>query len=66
MKQIKIRLQNPKRLVCGVAADLASKFGWSCFLTRVVWAGVTVFMPGMSLLIYFVLALLADQWKRSV
>ena len=66
MKQIKIRLQNPKRLVCGVAADLASKFGWSCFLTRVVWAGVTVFMPSVSLLIYFVLALLAEQWRRQV
>ncbi|MDT3296897.1 PspC domain-containing protein [Shewanella sp. SP2S2-6] len=66
MKRIKARIESPERLVCGVAAGMAWKFGWSCFWARVVWAGATVFMPGVSLLIYFVLALLVDQWKRPV
>ncbi|KZK70952.1 PspC domain [Shewanella baltica] len=66
MKRVKARMESPERLVCGVAAGMAWKFGWSCFWTRLVWAGATVFMPGVSLLIYFVLALLVDQWKRPV
>ncbi|MGI2067830.1 PspC domain-containing protein [Shewanella sp. MF08487] len=66
MKRVKARMESPERLVCGVAADMASKFGWSCFWTRMVWVGVTVFMPSVSLLIYFVLALLAEQWKKPV
>ncbi|BFL82326.1 PspC domain-containing protein [Shewanella baltica] len=66
MKRVKARMESPERLVCGVAAGMSWKFGWSCFWTRVAWAGATVFMPGVSLLIYFVLALLVDQWKRPV
>ncbi|NRD33346.1 PspC domain-containing protein [Shewanella sp. DC2-4] len=64
MKRLKVRMESPERLVCGVAAGMAWKFDWSCFWTRAVWAGAVVFMPSVSLLIYFVLALLVDQWKK--
>lgn len=66
MHRAKERIDNPERLVCGVAAGIASQFGWSCFWTRALWAGAIIYMPSASLLIYFVLALLVDQWKRPI
>lgn len=66
MKRAQMRIDNSERLVCGVASGMAWQFGWSCFWTRVVWACAILFMPGVSLLVYFVLALLVDQWKRPI
>ncbi|QYJ79441.1 PspC domain-containing protein [Shewanella acanthi] len=66
MNRAKARMEDSERLVCGVAAGMARQFGWSCFWTRVVWAGAIFFTPGVSLVVYFVLALLVDQWKRRV
>lgn len=56
------RMQHHSRLVCGVASGMAKQFNWSCFWTRVVWAGAIVLMPGVSLVIYFALALLVKEW----
>ncbi|QSX29516.1 PspC domain-containing protein [Shewanella cyperi] len=61
---IESRMHNPRRLVCGVAASLAHKFGWSCFWTRIVTAVLVLLNPAMALLCYFALALVMDKWER--
>lgn len=66
MKRVQRRMDNSGRLVCGIASGMARQFGWSCFWTRVAWAGAILFMPGVSLLVYFVLALVVGQWKRPI
>ena len=66
MKRVQMRMENADRLVCGVASGMAWQFGWSCFWTRAVWAAAILLMPGVSLLVYFGLALLVTQWKKSI
>lgn len=60
---IEMRLKNPRRLVCGVAAQMATKFGWSCMWTRVAWMVSTLINPAITLLIYFALSLVMDKWE---
>ncbi|MCG9697479.1 PspC domain-containing protein [Shewanella sp. Isolate11] len=59
------RIKRPTRLVCGIAAMMADKFGWSCFWTRIVWAVAVIMNPAISLLIYFALALLLPKWDAQ-
>lgn len=63
MSSIEMRLNNPRRLVCGVAAAMADKFGWSCMWTRGAWMVSTLLNPAMTLLVYFALALLMEKWE---
>lgn len=60
---IEMRLKNPRSLVCGVAAAIADKFGWSVMWTRVAWMVSTLLNPALTLLVYFALALLMDKWE---
>ncbi|WP_372872175.1 PspC domain-containing protein [Shewanella sp.] len=62
MSSIEMRLKNPRRMVCGVAAAMADKFDWSCMWTRVAWMVFTLLNPAMTLLVYFALALLMEKW----
>ncbi|MCE9687054.1 PspC domain-containing protein [Shewanella sp. AS16] len=66
MKSLKKRFADEQRLVCGVAAGMATQFGWSCFWTRCAWLGALLINPGLSLLVYFVLALLVSDWKQRI
>ncbi len=63
MSSIEMRRNNPRRLVCGVAAAMADKFGWSCMWTRVAWMVSTLLNPAMTLLVYFALASLMEKWE---
>ncbi|QYK00985.1 PspC domain-containing protein [Shewanella psychrotolerans] len=56
------RLKRPKGVVCGIAAMMADKFGWSRLWTRVVWAIAVIMNPAISLLVYFALALVLPKW----
>ncbi|MCE9677588.1 PspC domain-containing protein [Shewanella sp. AS1] len=64
-EQMSARLKRRPRIVCGVAATMADKFDWSCFWTRIVWALAIIMNPAMSLLVYFVLALLLPKWNAQ-
>ena len=56
------RLKRPRTIICGIAAMMADKFGWSCLWTRVVWAVAVIMNPAISLLVYFALALVLPKW----
>lgn len=59
------RLKDPSSLVCGVAASIADKFGWSCLWTRIVCAVAVFCNPAMGVILYFVLALLMPKWEKG-
>ena len=59
---IEKRLNDSDSLVCGVAASIAAKFGWSCFWPRVGWLALVVVKPALFLVVYFALALLKEKW----
>lgn len=64
MKRIEQRLRNPKPIVSGVASGMASKFGWSCFWTRLVWGFGVATNPTLGLLAYVAFALVGPKWSR--
>lgn len=47
--------QRKNKLLCGVCAGIADKFGWNLTLTRIL-IGVLIYGYGAGLLIYFLLA----------
>jgi phage shock protein PspC (stress-responsive transcriptional regulator) len=61
MNRLINRLQDEARIVCGVSAKLAKQYGWSLLWTRVVTVGLVVSNPSISLLAYFVIAVVMSQ-----
>jgi phage shock protein PspC (stress-responsive transcriptional regulator) len=64
MTNISARLANADKILCGVASGMAYQFDWSTKWTRVAWIVGTLINPGLSLLLYFALALLVKRWER--
>ena len=55
------RLQDETRIVCGVSAKLAKQYGWSLLWTRLVTTVFIIANPSISLLAYFVIAVVMSQ-----
>ncbi|MBB1440274.1 PspC domain-containing protein [Shewanella sp. SG41-4] len=61
MNRLINRLQDETRIVCGVSAKLAKQYGWSLLWTRIVTIGLMLTNPSISLLAYFVIAVVMSQ-----
>lgn len=61
MNRLINRLRDETRIVCGVSAKLAKQYGWSLLWTRVVTIGLVLTNPSISLLVYFVIAVVMSQ-----
>ncbi|RPA33806.1 PspC domain-containing protein [Shewanella frigidimarina] len=61
MNRLINRLQDETRIVCGVSAKLAKQYGWSLLWTRIVTVGLVLTNPSISLLVYFVIAVVMSQ-----
>ncbi|NKF49477.1 PspC domain-containing protein [Shewanella sp. WXL01] len=61
MSSLMERLDSSRRLVCGVCSKIATQFGWSIAVSRIVAAIVLVVNPSVTLLVYMVIAVLMTQ-----
>lgn len=57
------RLEEDRRIICGVAGYLAKQFHWSPLWTRVIGTVAVIFNPFMGGLVYVVAALLLKQHR---
>ncbi|AXQ14642.1 MULTISPECIES: PspC domain-containing protein [Shewanella] len=57
-------LKGNSSIVCGLCRDMAERFGWSVFWTRIVAAVITLMHPLLGLTAYFALALLWPKWVK--
>ncbi|WP_394130329.1 PspC domain-containing protein [Shewanella maritima] len=55
------RLKNDKRIVCGVCARLAKQYDWSLTVTRLVAVVILLTNPSLTLLAYFIIAVIFTQ-----
>lgn len=58
------RLEQDKRIICGVAGHIAKEFNWSPLWTRVLGTLAIIFNPLVGGLVYIVAAVLIKQ-RRS-
>jgi phage shock protein C len=52
------------RIIAGVCAGLAQRFGWSVFLVRLLFV-LSVVIPGSQVLVYIILWILMPNQRAS-
>ncbi|WP_299002295.1 PspC domain-containing protein [uncultured Shewanella sp.] len=63
MRSTSAKSSNCEAIFCGVVARVSSRFGWSCFWTRIVSGILIVINPLLGLLTYLVLAWLFSKYE---
>ncbi|WP_299491203.1 PspC domain-containing protein [uncultured Shewanella sp.] len=56
MRSSSVHSSNRDSMICGVVANISSRFGWSLFWTRIISAVFIILNPVFGLLTYFLLA----------
>jgi phage shock protein PspC (stress-responsive transcriptional regulator) len=57
------RLEQDKRILCGVAGYIAKRFGWSPLWTRLLGTLAVIFNPFLGAVVYIVAAMLIKQHR---
>jgi phage shock protein PspC (stress-responsive transcriptional regulator) len=58
------RLEQDKRIICGVAGHIAKEFNWSPLWTRLLGTLAVIFNPLVGCVVYILVAVLIKQ-RRS-